>query len=219
MRLARVSVLQSPRHLARNAAYSICVRRGSLLQGTCVRLYSQATSPIPPPHPTETTSKSSGLNHQLHPTGRPPLSPTSRSSSPAAAAETPGEADPANTATAPQAESETVADAGVSSITKGYRTPLRVTNSSTPIAARDTVKVVYEAPLIKPVRGLKAFSISSLILSGALTPFIMTMEAPIPTIARVSVVTAGTSFPQFHLFTPSPFLLPITSTSPLDFHP
>ena len=203
MRLARVSVLQSPRHLARNASYSICVRRGSLLQGTCVRLYGQTTSPIPPPHPTETTSKSSGLNHQLHPTGRPPLSPTSRSSSPAAATEPSGEVDSANTATAQQ-ESATVADGGVSSITKGYRTPLRVTNSSTPIAARDTVKVVYEAPLIKPVRGLKAFSISSLIVSGALTPFIMTMEAPIPTIARVSVVTAGTSFPQFHS---PPFLL------------
>jgi hypothetical protein len=180
MRLARVYVPRTSKHVSRSALQSLWVRRVPILQETCLRQYTSASSPIPPPLPTETTSKSSGLNDQLHPTGRPPLSPTARSSPTAAA-------DPAA-----QTESIPAAETDGSSITGGYRTPLRVTNSSTPVAARDTVKVVYEAPLRKAVRGLKAFSISSLLLSSVMTPFILTMEAPLPTVARVSIVTAGT---------------------------
>jgi len=180
MRLARLYVLQTSRHVSRNASKAVWARRISIFQDLCLRQYSSTTSPIPPPQPTETTSKSSGLNHQLHPTGRPPLSPTARSS-PTAAGDTAAHAEPSISA-----------DTDVSNITGGYRTPLRITNSNIPVAARDTVKVVYEAPLRKPVRGLKAFSISSLLLSSAMTPFILTMEAPLPTVARVSIVTAGT---------------------------
>ena len=72
-----------------------------------------------------------------------------------------------------------------------YWTPLRTTSTNTPIAARDTVKLVYEGSLRKTVRGLKAFSISSLILSTAITPFILTMEAPVPMIARVIMISTG----------------------------
>lgn len=204
MLVARVSALRTSENLLGSVVQPICIRRVSLLRSSCLRQYSQATSPIPPPLPSETTSQSSGLNHQLHPTGRPPLSPTSRSSSTSTAESIAQD----ESATTVSAETDSATASGVSSITGGYRTPLRVTNSNIPVSARDTVKVVYEAPLLKPVRGLKAFSISSLILSGALTPFILTLEAPIPPAARVSIVTAGTlhhSQSRFRYPFPVPF--------------
>jgi hypothetical protein len=134
----------------------------------CLRGYSQSSSPIPPPLPTDSTSKSSGLNHQLHPTGRSPLSPTARNTSANADAES-----------TPSAENA------------GYRTPLRTVATNIPITARESSKVIYEGPLRKTVCRLKAFSISSLLLSTGMTPFILTVEANLPLVARVSMITAG----------------------------
>ena len=177
MRLARVQfIYNTTLSSSKNAPQSkICIRNVATFQ---VRQYSQSSTlpPVPPPRPTDSTSKSSGLNHQLHPTGRPPLSPTSRIASTTA---------------------ETAASSSVeqSPIVSEYRTPLRIKSSNTPQVIRDTVKVVYQGPLSKAVRGLKAFSISSLILSMGVTPFILTMEANVPMIARVSIVTAG--YPAF----------------------
>jgi hypothetical protein len=142
-----------------------------------------AAPSVPPPEPNETILKSEGLNPQLHPTGKSPLSPASRASSSATAASS-TEASPSPI--------ESSSHGGIGgSPTGGYRTPLRIAPSNNTIAARDTVKVVYEGPLRKAVRGLKAFSISSLILSASMTPFILTMEANLPMVARVSLVTAG----------------------------
>lgn len=136
--------------------------------GLCIRFQSTdlKSSPVPPPQPTETTSKSSGLNPQLHPTGRPPISlkPTTASPEPA-----PGNVDRA-----------------------AFRTPLRTHRTDIPVSVKDSVKVVYEGPLRTTVRGLKAFSVSSLLFSAGVTPWILTMEAPLPMIARVSMVSAGT---------------------------
>lgn len=145
--------------------------RRECLRLSCIRLKSTAASPVPPPQPNETIVKSEGLNPQLHPTGRPPLNPTVRSSSIAA------DIFPSESSSPPP--------------TAGYRTPLRTTSSNSTIAARDTIKVVYEGPLRKAVRGLKAFSISSLILSASVTPFILTMEANLPMLARVALVSTG----------------------------
>jgi len=144
------------------------------IHGLCLRSYSQSISPIPPPLPTDTTSKSSGLNHQLHPTGRPPLNATARTAS-----------------TGPEVCDKATVER--STITGGYRTPLRVSSSNTPVNTRNSVKVIYEGPLRRTVRGLKAFSMSSLILSTTMTPFILVSEANIPMIARVSMISAGSA--------------------------
>ena len=173
MRLARVQFIYHTTLSSSKRALpsTICIRNVTTFD---LRQYSQSsTSPVlPPPRPTDSTSKSSGLNHQLHPSGRPPLSPISRIAS---------------------TTTETAASSSVeqSPIVSEYRTPLRVKSSNTPQLIKDTVKVVYRGPFSKAVRGLKAFSISSLILSTCLTPFMLTMEANVPMIARVSMVTAG----------------------------
>ena len=173
MRLARVQFIYNMMlSSSKNAPQSkICIRNVTTFH---IRQYSQSSTspPVPPPRPTDSTSKSSGLNPQLHPSGRPPLSPTSRIASPTA-----------ETAASPSVEQ--------SPIVPEYRTPLRIKSSNAPQAIRDTVKVVYQGPLSKAVRGLKAFSISSLILSATMAPFMLTIEANVPMIARVSMVTTG----------------------------
>src|SRR5579871_3008760 len=149
--------------------------------GKAIRRAISTTSPIPPPLPNETTSKSDGLNPQLHPTGRPPIKPSAPSSQP-----------PLREPNVNQSSFIESASEEAISPTGGYRTPLRTTPSK-PVAARDTVKLVYEGPLRKTVRGLKAFSISSLIFSASMTPFILTVEGSLPMVARVSMITAGTA--------------------------
>jgi len=179
MRVIRLQVLNPSPILSRNTVRLSLVH--PVFHSTCLRTYAQSPSPVPPPQPSSTTSKSSGLNPQLHPEGRPPLSPKPRPASTTvqSTAQTESNVKPTST---PENPSPAV-----------YRTPLRATSSNTPIAAKDTVKLVYEGPFRKTVRGLKAFSISSLILSTTLTPFIMTLDAPLPMIARVAMVTTGTS--------------------------
>src|SRR5579859_1632166 len=151
---------------------SPCIRHRIVVRGVCLRLYSQSSTPVPPPAANEITSKSSGLNHQLHPAGRPPLNPLHTASTTAETYATMRSTDP------------------VTPVAGGYRTPLRVP-SNAPVSARNTVKVVYEAPYRKTVRGLKLFSVASLVLSTSMTPFILSMEANLPMVARVSMITAG----------------------------
>jgi hypothetical protein len=164
-------------------AISLHFRGRPVLPALCIRWQSTASksSPVPPPQPTETTSKSSGLNPQLHPTGRPPitLKPTQsntvlRESSP-----------PPETGNGEKG---------------AFRTPLRTQRTDIPVSVKDSVKVVYEGPLRTTVRGLKAFSVSSLLFSAGVTPWILTMEAPVPMIARVSMVSAGTPHLPFRAF-------------------
>jgi hypothetical protein len=180
MRLARAQFVYGTTLCSSKNVFpsKICIRSVTIFP---FRPYSQSsTSPaVPPPRPTNSTSKSSGLNYQLHPNGRPPLSATSRIASTTA---------------------ETAASASVeqSPIVAEYRTPLRVKSSNTPQVIRDTAKVVYKGPLSKAVRSLKAFSISSLILTTSVTPFLLTMEASVPMTARVSMVTAG--YPMSHTY-------------------
>ena len=177
MRLAGVQFIPCLRFPSSNAAFqSIRIRHRARM---CNRQYSQSIPPVPPPLHTDTTSKSSGLNHQLHPSGRPPLSPKPRMTS--TTIETSANID----------SNSTIEENQPAAVIGGFRTPLRVQSSNTPVSIRDTVKVVYEGPLRKTVRGLKAFSISSLILSTGMTPFILTMEANLPMIARISMLTAG----------------------------
>lgn len=179
MRVFRLQVIHSTPVVSRNAIRLSSVRLTPIFRPTCLRKYAQSSSPVPPPRPSTTTSQSSGLNHQLHPEGRPPLSPKPRPASTTAQSTSKNESNVTSTS-APENPSPAV-----------YRTPLRATSSNTPIAAKDTVKLLYEGPLRKTVRGLKAFSVSSLILSVTMTPFILTLEAPLPTIARVAMVTTG----------------------------
>jgi hypothetical protein len=170
MHVSAFRFVRNPPIPSRIYLQAVCIRRAVW---PCLRGYSQAASPVPPPYPTETTSRSSGLNHQLHPTGRPPLNPKAASAS----------------ADIPQPSK--VDDAKV---TGEYRAPLRTVSTSTPISVRDSVEVVYEGPLRKTVRVLKAFSISSLFLSATISPFILTIDANIPMAGRVSMVTVGTCF-------------------------
>jgi hypothetical protein len=179
MRVVGLYLLHCSRDASRSALRQVCIRKLPSSHVICLRQYSQTTASVPPPLPTETTSQSSGLNHQLHPTGRSPLNTATRPVSTTA-----------ETATTPDA-STSVPETKPSDITGGYRTPLRVAASNIPVSARESVKVVYEGPLRKTVLGLKAFSISSLLFSASMTPFILTMEANLPMIARVSIVTAG----------------------------
>ena len=170
--------------LSRNAIRPSLIHLNPIFRSTCLRKYAQSSSPIPPPQHSTTTSQSSGLNHQLHPEGRPPLSAKPRPTSTTAQSAKATESNVNSTATAENPNPATV-----------YRTPLRTTSSNIPIAARDTVKLVYEGPFRKTVRGIKAFSISSLVLSTTMTPFILTMEAPLPMVARVAMITTGPSSP------------------------
>lgn len=175
MHLIRITVICSQTTLKRGGSLSVCAYRGVLFQGKYVRQYSQTASPIQPPRATDSTSQSSGLNHQPHPAGRPPLNP--KASITSTTAET-----VANPDKKPPIDETAVAHV--------YRTSLRMPSNG-PTSTRELAKVVYEGPLRKTVRGLKAFSISSLILSTAMTPFVLTMEANLPMVARVTMITAG----------------------------
>ena len=180
MRLIRVDFVRTAPLGCRTITRASSIRGPPSLRSTFVRWYNaHATSSIPPPEPSETTSQSSGLNPQLHPEGRPPISTKPRLASAAA------NSSPKNDS---KVTSASIADSTNPAL---YRTPLRTTSSSAPVTARDTVKLLYEGPLRKTVRGLKAFSISSLILSTSMTPFILTMEAPLPMIARVAMISTG----------------------------
>src|SRR5271154_818112 len=179
MQVIRLQLIHTSPIISMNAIRPSLIHLNPIFRSTCLRKYAQSSSPIPPPQPSTTTSQSSGLNHQLHPEGRPPLSAKPRHTSTAQSAQA-TESNVNSTATAENPNPAAI-----------YRTPLRTTSSNTPIAARDTVKLVYEGPFRKTVRGLKAFSISSLVLSATMTPFILTMEAPLPMVARVAMVTTG----------------------------
>lgn len=71
--------------------------------------------------------------------------------------------------------------------------------STPPNEPTSTSEVVYQGPLTNTFRRLKIFSLSSLTLSAALTPFIFAIEAPgIPLSARfalagVAITTSGVS--------------------------
>ena len=154
----------------------------------CIRLQSTAprSPPVLPPQPRDTTSISGGLNLELHPTGRHPTLakavPSIQSESPLQnpAQSTPPTADPGGRGT--------------------FRTPLRVQRTNIPVSVKDSVKVVYQGPLKTTVRGLKAFSASSLVFSVGVTPWLLTMEASLPMVARVSMVSVGV-LPQTILLT------------------
>jgi len=136
--------------------------RRSLL---AVRCQSTSTSPLP----TDNTSKSEGLYPQVHPSGRPPLNPKS----------------------AKPIQDEIPIEGVSTPATPGYRTPLRTTSSNIPVRLEDGIEVVYDGPFRVAVRRLKAFSISSLLLSGAMTPVILAVDAPIPHAARLGIIVAG----------------------------
>ena len=148
-----------------NCAQQVWLRQAA--RGSLVAFRCQSTSTTP--QPTNTTSKSEGLYPQVHPSGRPPLNPKS---------EKPTQAE------APIEETSTPA-------TPGYRTPLRTTASNIPVRLEDGIEVVYEGPFRVAVRRLKAFSISSLILSSTMAPVILSVDAPIPHAARLGIIVAG----------------------------
>jgi hypothetical protein len=137
-------------------------------------LNSRCYSTVPPPTPTETTSRSSGLEHQLHPSGRPPINPIQRNLAPT---------DTQNFS--PESAAQSVYATG------GYRTPLRTAATNVPVSTRDSIKVVYKGSLGQTVRGLKAFSISSLMFSAGMAPVILLMEADLPMAARISLVAVS----------------------------
>lgn len=78
---------------------------------------------------------------------------------------------------------------------KGFRfsSTTEITNESTPDKLKD--EIFYIGPLSTTFRNLKIFSLSSLTLTSALTPFIFIIDAPLSLSARIALaITAlGTS--------------------------
>ena len=171
-----------------NCAQQIATPRTRRVRLVAVRL--QSASATSRPLPTDSTSKSEGLYPQVHPSGRPPLSPKTTTVS---------QAKPANQ------ESPAIA-------TRGYRMPLRTAASNIPVRLEDGIETVYEGPFRAAVRRLKAFSISSLILSTTMAPVILSVDAPIPHAARLGIIAAGTTLFSYFSYSLSALGASVLST-------
>ncbi|KZT60784.1 hypothetical protein CALCODRAFT_480446 [Calocera cornea HHB12733] len=62
---------------------------------------------------------------------------------------------------------------------------------NSPPATTTVGPVIYTAPLLRPFRRLKIFSLTSLALSITLSPFIFLMPAPLPTGARIALAASA----------------------------
>lgn len=59
--------------------------------------------------------------------------------------------------------------------------------------------VIYTGPLATVAKRLKLFSISSLGLSGAISPFVFILDFPVPVFAKSILVGSGKYLHQFHV--------------------
>lgn len=55
-------------------------------------------------------------------------------------------------------------------------------------------KVIYTGPLTTVAKRLKLFSISSLGLSGAISPFVFILDFPVPVVAKTVLVASGKTY-------------------------
>jgi hypothetical protein len=79
----------------------------------------------------------------------------------------------------------------LSRTTSLYRSSFQVMQMSNKVEGNS---VIYTGPLATVAKRLKLFSISSLGLSGAISPFVFILDFPVPVVAKTVLVASGKAY-------------------------